>query len=163
MRFEFSIGSGNKQLASRGFTKKLTDDPGILVFYYVFPKNGKKSLSTDLLTVVIPVWKKFAFKEIDWLIAASVFLTIMIAAIFCYFAIWGEWRQQLFYDKRSVVIKNMIQQLETPLSTVSVAAEALRNAQVMLNAEKTNYYQQVINEQNKRMNEHVEKILRELE
>jgi hypothetical protein len=56
----------------------------------------------------------------------------------------------------------MMQQLETPLSTVSVAAEVLRNVRVMHDLGKMNYYQQIINEENQHMNENVEKFLGEL-
>lgn len=163
IRFEFSIGSGNNHLASRGFTKKLTGDPGHLIFHYVFHENDKKGLSNDLLTVVIPVWKKFAFKEMGWIIAASLFLTIMMLVIFCCVFILGERRQQLFYDNRTNAITNMMKQLETPLSTMSVAAEALRNTRVMHDSGRINYYQQIITEENKRMNEQVKKFLRDLE
>jgi two-component system phosphate regulon sensor histidine kinase PhoR len=97
-----------------------------------------------------------------WPIAASVLLTIMIVVIFCYASILGARNQQSYYDIRTKVLKNMLQQLETPLSTMSVAAEALRNARVMQDAGKMNYYQRVINEENKRMNEQVEKFLREI-
>ncbi|MBS1662241.1 MAG: hypothetical protein JST68_14445 [Bacteroidetes bacterium] len=53
----------------------------------------------------------------------------------------------------------MIQQLETPLSTMSVAAEALGNEKVMHNSEKRRFFQQAIDEENKRMTEQVKKIL----
>jgi signal transduction histidine kinase len=107
--------------------------------------------------------KKMIWKEMVWVIATSVFLTLMIMAIFCYAFILGERRQQLFYDKRTNALRNMMKQLETPLSTVSVAAEALRNARVMHDSGKINYYQQIITEENKRMNEQVKKFMRDIE
>jgi two-component system, OmpR family, phosphate regulon sensor histidine kinase PhoR len=107
--------------------------------------------------------KKMIWKEMVWVIAASVLLTLMIMAIFCYAFIVGERRQQLFYDKRTNALRNMMKQLETPLSTVSVAAEALRNARVMHDSRKINYYQQIITEENQRMNEQVKKFMRDIE
>ena len=157
IRFEFSIISNDHQLASRGFHQKLTANSSNLIFHYLFPQNN------DVLTVVVPFAKKLVWKEMVWIIAASLFLTIMIIAIYCYAFILGEWRQQLFYDARTNVIKNMMKQLETPLSTVSVAAEALRNDQVMHDSRKINYYQQIINEENQRMNEEVKKFMRDME
>ncbi|THU30743.1 hypothetical protein FAM09_29525 [Niastella caeni] len=162
IHFEFSIGSANNRLASHGFTQKLTHNTSNLTWYYEFLRNGEKSTSVDRWTIVIPDWEKYALKNMPWIIAASVLLTIMIMAILWGVVILSERSQQLFYDRRAKVIKYMMQQLETPLSTISVAAEALRNARVMHDSGKTKYYQQVINEENKRMNEQVEKMLREL-
>jgi two-component system phosphate regulon sensor histidine kinase PhoR len=163
IHFEFSISSGDNHLTSRGFHQKLTGNSNNLTFYYLFPRNSEKSTSDVALTVVIPFWKKYVFKEMAWIIAASLLLTIMMLAIFCFTFILGERRQQLFYDNRTNAIRNMMKHLETPLSTVSVATEALRNDRVMHDSRKMNYYQQIINEESKRMNEQVKKLLRDLE
>ena len=163
IRFEFSISSSGNHFASHGFNQKLIDNSSNLIFNYAFQGNGEKRTSDDVLTVVVPFWKKYTFKEMAWIIAASLLLTIMILVIFCCTFIWGERRQQLFYDNRTNVIKNMMKQLETPLSTMSVAAEALRNDKVMHDSRKTSYYQQIINEEGQRMNEQVKKMLRDLE
>jgi hypothetical protein len=172
IRFEFSIGSDDDHFASPGFREKLKDNSSHLVLYYEPPPkaafgfwnfDARQKTSTGLWTVVIPFWKTIILKDMAWTITGSVLLTIMILVLFWYVLIWGERRQQLFYKNRSNAIKNMILQLETPLSTVSVATEALRNARVMHDPGKTNYFKQVITEQSRQMNEQVEKIFRELE
>jgi len=158
--FEFSIASNGDQLASHGFDQKLLNDSSNLVMRYMMPEKEGKS---DVLIVVIPLWEKFALKGMIWIIAASLLLTVMMLVIFCYTSILVGRKQQLLYESRTDVIKKMMQQLETPLSTVSVAAEALRSTRLMHDPGKINYYQQVINEENKRMNEQVNIILRDLE
>jgi two-component system phosphate regulon sensor histidine kinase PhoR len=163
INFEFSIALGDHHLASPGFHQQLITNSRNHTFYYVFQPGGKNKTSDDLLIVVVPSLKKMVWKEMVWVIAASLCLTIMIMAIFCYAFILGERRQQLFYDKRTTAIQNMMKQLETPLSTVSVAAEALRNARVMHDSRKINYYQQIITEENQRMNEQVKKFMRDIE
>lgn len=161
LRFEYLTGSDNKQLASRGFSEKLKADPGNLVLYFELPPYSPGTHDNSL-TLVVPQWKNIALKEMSWIIATAVVFTLMILAIFYFAIILGDRRQQLFYEKREKIIQYMMQQLETPLSTVSVATEALRNTNVMQDTSKTNYYQQIINEENKRMREQVEKFLREL-
>lgn len=98
----------------------------------------------------------------SWAIATSVLLTVMITVIFYYAAILSTRNQQRYFDNRTKVIKHMLQQLEAPLSTVSVAAEALRNARVMQDAAQVNYYQRIINEESQRMNEQVKQFLQAL-
>ncbi|WP_207511014.1 hypothetical protein [Longitalea luteola] len=161
IRFEYSIGSGSAQLASPGYRQKLTDDANNLVFYYEFQPAIAQKTTADLLTVVIPDYKKIVFRDMGWIITASVLLTLSVLAILCLTYIISE-RKQAFYENSTNVIKNMMQQLETPLSTVSVAAEALHNAQVMRDSAKINYYQQIIQEENKRMHEQVQKYLRDM-
>ena len=161
LRFEFSIGSGNDQLASLGFTEKSKDNPDDLFLFYEMPAYWEQPTPYNQLTIVVPFWKKTVWKDMAWVIATAVFIIFITLAIFCCAVLLGE-RRQLFYDQRKKAIQSMMQQLETPLSTVAVAAEALRNASVMRDPRKTNYYQQVINEESQRMNEQVEKLLREL-
>ena len=96
-----------------------------------------------------------------WIIFGSVLLTVMIVAVFVCASMISNRRQPL-YDSKTMVIQNMMQQLEAPLSSVSVAAEALRNAKVKHDPGKIDYYQQVITEESQRMNEQVEKFLREI-
>jgi signal transduction histidine kinase len=162
IRFEFSIGSGNDHLASSGFTEKLEADPNNLFLVYEMSPYGDQGDPANQLTVIMPFWKKIALKDMTWVIATAVFIIIITLAIFCCAVLLGERRQQLFYNHRSKAIQLMMQQLETPLSTVAIAAEVLRNASVMHDPRKSNYYHQVINEESQRMNEQVEKFLREL-
>jgi len=160
IQFEFSIGSGDNRLASHGFTQKLIDDSRNLTLYYELQGTGDNITDAPTrLTVVIPGWEKYALKNMVWIIAASGFLTIMVIVIFCCAFILVERKRQLFYDNRTDIMRNLMQQLETPLSTMSVAVEALRNRKVMNNSEKRNYYQQIIREESERMNEKVKKVL----
>lgn len=158
IRFEYSLGSNAEQLASRGFRPKQMDDADNLVFVAEFPLNFEKKPAADVLTVVIPAYNHILFRDMAWIITASVVLTISVLAIFCLAFVISE-RKQEFYENSTNAIKNMMQQLETPLSTISVAAEALHNAKVLHDSAKVHYYQQVIQEENKRMHEQVQKYL----
>jgi two-component system phosphate regulon sensor histidine kinase PhoR len=114
-----------------------------------------------MVTVLVPSWKKKALSEMGWIIVGSVLLTGMIMTIFvCAFMLVTP--KQPLYDSRTLVIQHMMQKLEAPLSTVSVAADALRNAKVKLDPRQVNYYQQIITEESRRMNEQVEKFLRDI-
>jgi len=160
IQFEFSIGSGNNHLTSHGFSQNLIDDSRNLTLYYELQGTGNNITDApERLTVIIPGWEKYALRNMAWIIAASGLLSIMVIVIFYCAFIVGEQRRQLFYDNRTDIMRNLMQQLETPLSTMSVAVEALRNRKVMNNSEKRNYYQQIIREESERMNEKVKKIL----
>lgn len=161
LRFEYGLALHNKQLASAGFNQKRNDQSN-LILQYELRYTGQKheDHSGEMLTILVP--KKTALQDMTWIIIASVLLTIMIIAIFGSVSYFSYKSTQSAYGNRTKLVKNMMQQLEAPLSTVSVAADALRNAKVMHDEGKVNYYQQIITEESQRMNEQVEKFLRQL-
>lgn len=160
--FEYALAIEDEQLfSSPGFTQKKTDTTNNLVLHYVLRRTGEFQPTNESMTVVVPLWKRIALREMGWIISASVVLTLMIMVIFCSASLFGSGRHQL-YEGRDSVVQHMMQQLETPLSTVSLAADALRNDKVKLDPGKVNYYQRVISEENQRMNEQVEKFLRDM-
>jgi two-component system phosphate regulon sensor histidine kinase PhoR len=60
---------------------------------------------------------------------------------------------------KSDFINNMTHELKTPLATVSLAVDAVRNEKVQRDPEKLLYFSGIIKEESKRMNKHVETIL----
>jgi two-component system phosphate regulon sensor histidine kinase PhoR len=53
----------------------------------------------------------------------------------------------------------MTHEFKTPLATISLAVDALRNEKVLTDPAKTKYFNNIIKEENIRMNKHVETIL----
>jgi two-component system phosphate regulon sensor histidine kinase PhoR len=53
----------------------------------------------------------------------------------------------------------MTHELKTPLATISLAIDALRNEKVVKDKQKSDYFNGIIKEENKRMNKQVETIL----
>lgn len=155
--FEFSLQSSRYPVASAGFNSKLAANPNNLTLQYVIGQPAPAHATEDLLILVVPSWRKMAMNDTTWIMLGSILLTLMIGGIFYGTYIWVSRRQQL-YNNRTADIERMIQQLETPLSTVSVAAQALGDAKVLNDTDKITYYQQIINKEVKRMNEEVNKL-----
>ena len=110
--------------------------------------------------IITALKEKLALKEMGWILFTSIVLTIMMVLILCSASLLGAKDQPSHHDEKSDAIKIVMQQLEEPLSTVSVAADALRNDKVMHDPGKISFYQQVISQENERMNREVEKLLR---
>lgn len=155
--FEFSLESSRNSVASPGFTKKLLDNPNSLRLEYPIGQADQPTPAHDLLVLVVPSWRKMVLSDMTWIMMGSLLLTLLIGGIFYGTYIWVSRRQQL-YNNRSADIERMIQQLETPLSTVSVAAQALGDAKVLNDTDMITYYQQIINKEVQRMNEEVNKL-----
>ena len=68
-------------------------------------------------------------------------------------------KQKKLSEIKSDFINNMTHEFKTPLATISLAVDALKNEKVINDRSKTEYFTGIIKEENKRMNKQVEAIL----
>jgi two-component system phosphate regulon sensor histidine kinase PhoR len=69
-------------------------------------------------------------------------------------------RQKKLVEIKNDFINNMTHEFKTPLATISLAVDALRNEKVMADPVRMQYFNAIIKEENQRMNRQVETILR---
>jgi hypothetical protein len=155
IHFEFSIGQGDNRLSSQGFTSKKATDPANLTLLYPLKREDPAGQQA-WLTLVIPAWQHWVLQDMKGTFAICLSLTIMVLVIFYQGILLNN---QKWINSRTDSVVQLMQQLETPLNTLSAAAEALGNDTVMANAAKRDYYQQVIHEASDRMNDRVNKII----
>jgi two-component system phosphate regulon sensor histidine kinase PhoR len=67
--------------------------------------------------------------------------------------------QKKISEIKSDFINNMTHEFKTPLATISLAVDALRNEKVQAEPERAKYFMGIIKEENVRMNKQVEAIL----
>jgi two-component system phosphate regulon sensor histidine kinase PhoR len=68
-------------------------------------------------------------------------------------------KQKKLSDMKTDFINNMTHELKTPIATISIASEALKDAHVRSDAARIERFVHVIHEENKRLAGHVEKVL----
>ena len=68
-------------------------------------------------------------------------------------------RQKKLSEIKNDFINNMTHEFKTPLATISLAVDALRNNKVIEDRTRMEYFSSIIKEENRRMNKHVETIL----
>jgi two-component system phosphate regulon sensor histidine kinase PhoR len=121
--------------------------------------SSLENLSKDeFLIIIVPDEISIVFREIFWFIIGSLLFTLIITTAF-FVTIRTLLIQKKLSEIKSDFINNMTHEFKTPLATISLAVDALRNDKVMGNREKTTYFTDVIKEENKRMNKQVETIL----
>lgn len=113
---------------------------------------------TEFLVVIVPHQNSIVLKELTWFIFGAVLFTLIIIAAF-FLTIRTLLRQKKLGEIKSDFINNMTHEFKTPLATISLAVDALKNEKVAGNKEKTDYFTGIIKEENKRMNKQVETIL----
>ncbi|MGC4037308.1 MAG: HAMP domain-containing sensor histidine kinase [Chitinophagaceae bacterium] len=113
----------------------------------------------EALTIVVPDYKDLVLKSLSLNIGVAIIFTIIIIAAF-YLTLRTMLRQKKLSEIKNDFINNMTHEFKTPLATISLAVDALRNEKVMSNPEKMGYFSSIIKEENQRMNRQVETILK---
>ncbi len=112
----------------------------------------------EFLVVIVPHQNQIIFKEIVWFVLGAILFTLIITTAF-FLTIRALLRQKKLSEIKSDFINNMTHEFKTPLATISLAVDALKNEKVASDPEKTKYFTRVIKEENIRMNKQVETIL----
>ena len=131
---------------------------------YVIPLEPQSGSSyenlarEEYLAVIVPHQKTIIWEEMTWFILGAILFTLIITAAF-FITIRTLLKQKKLSEIKSDFINNMTHEFKTPLATISLAVDALKNEKVKHDIEKTNYFTGIIKEENKRMNKQVETIL----
>lgn len=128
-------------------------------------KSFKSSLFPDALInktiflhLYIPGKNNFIYNSIASMLLASIFFTLVIILIF-FITIRIAFRQKKISEIKSDFINNMTHEFKTPIATISLAADSIRNSKIIHDEEKVNQYINIIKEENQRMNNQVESVL----
>jgi two-component system, OmpR family, phosphate regulon sensor histidine kinase PhoR len=115
--------------------------------------------SDEMLIIVVPQIKTLVFKDMTYRIMAAVLFTLIIFTAF-YLTVNTMIRQKKLSEIKNDFINNMTHEFKTPIATISLAVDAIRNEKVQRDAEKLIYFSSIIKEENQRMNRQVETILK---
>lgn len=171
LEFEFAITSNigfiASEIKSKNFIKLVlnhtsSDNPSTLLIKYpmVAPSGTDfENLTADeMFSLIVPNVKRVLYESMRGKIILAIVCSLIIMAGF-YVTIIALIRQKKLSEIKNDFINNMTHEFKTPLATISLAVDALNNPKVLQNSEKMHYFTNVIKEENKRMNKHVETIL----
>jgi two-component system, OmpR family, phosphate regulon sensor histidine kinase PhoR len=112
----------------------------------------------EQIVVVLPDFAHQVWQGLKWIIAGSILFSLVIIAAF-YVTLKTLYNQKKLSEIKTDFINNMTHEFKTPIATISLAVDAIKNEKVQSNKEKLNYFTAIIKDENKRMNKHVETIL----
>ena len=122
----------------------------------LFP-NDVVGASNQIL-VYFPNQEKFLMRKMGVTLASSILLILLI--IFCFaYAITTIIRQKKLSEVKNDFINNMTHEFKTPISTVSLACEALQDKEISQDESVRERYLDIIKVENKRLAVQVEKVL----
>ena len=92
------------------------------------------------------------------LVLAAIFILIIILAFAS--AIYQLLRQKQISEIKTDFINNMTHEFKTPIATINLALDAIKNPKIIEDKEKILRYAEMIRQENKRMHGQVENVLR---
>jgi two-component system, OmpR family, phosphate regulon sensor histidine kinase PhoR len=112
----------------------------------------------NYLVVYFPKRKSFLLKQMQFTLILSFVLISLIITIFSYVLI-SFIRQKRLSEERNDFINNMTHEFKTPISTISLACEAMKDSHVNQDASMRDTYVDIIRKENMRLATMAEKIL----
>ncbi len=110
------------------------------------------------LQVLFPEKTRFIWKQLTWVVVVT--FIVLIAIIVSMFLLTKTiLHQQNYNTMKSDFISNMTHEFKTPISTISLACEALTDKDMSDDANPDNPFVKMIREENKRLESLVESIL----
>lgn len=131
----------------------------------LFVSNFKKNLlqrtfldTKKNIVLFFPDKKEFLLNSMIWQISSSAFFLMLVIIAF-FLAIQIIFKQKYLSDMKTDFINNMTHELKTPIATISLASEMLKDKAIGGNDANRERYAKIINEENKRLSNHVESVL----
>ncbi|MCS7020142.1 MAG: HAMP domain-containing sensor histidine kinase [Cytophagales bacterium] len=126
------------------------------ITFRLFPKEDR--LPASFLHVYFPDNRKSIFKQMIAVLISSALFNAIVIGCFA-FAISTIIRQKKVSEVTRDFINNMTHEFKTPISTISLACQALQEPTMRTNDRILDRYLNIIREENNRLGHQVEKVL----
>jgi two-component system phosphate regulon sensor histidine kinase PhoR len=123
--------------------------------YLLFPRDYQ---GRNLLFIYFPNEKQFLISQMGTLLGVSLLLIIIIILSF-YYTINTVFKQKKLSIMRNDFINNMTHEFKTPISTIALACEALKDKDIVKTESLFDNYIGIIGEENTRLKVMAEKVL----
>jgi two-component system phosphate regulon sensor histidine kinase PhoR len=153
--FEFAIY--DRDLSTKVQSGNFDLNPESTIGVPVFLDNNNES--DYMLYVDFPKRRNFLLSSILGMIALSILFTSIIVIAYSS-AIYQLIKQRQISQIKTDFINNMTHEFKTPIATINLALDSIRNPKIIGDQEKVMRYLKMIKDENKRMHAQVENVLR---
>ena len=150
----FVINKDGKTVYQSGEIKKepIASD---IITYVLFPYDPPSRL--NYLKVYFPTKGDYISSSVTFIVPSVLFSLILLVTFI--FTIYIVFRQKRLSEMKNDFINNMTHELKTPVSTISLAAQMLKDADITKSPDVFKHISGVINDETKRLGFLVEKVL----
>jgi len=126
---------------------------------FVTDLSADKVFSThNFLFVQFPGDYDFMFSSMKNILLLSLAFSLLIVGVF-YYTVRLILNQKKLGEVKNDFVNNMTHELKTPIATISLAIDSMADPQVKNSEERFNEYTRIVKEENKKLNDHVERVL----
>ncbi|KAA6328362.1 Sensor histidine kinase YycG [termite gut metagenome] len=111
----------------------------------------------SILKVHFPMKRDYIYDSINFIVPSTVF-TVVLLIVFI-FTIYIVFRQKKLTEMKTDFINNMTHEFKTPISTISLAAQMLKDPAIGKSPQMFQHISGIINDETKRLRFQVEKVL----
>ena len=154
---DFKFGIYSNGLATKVKSGYFTKDESKSYMVPMFA--DKYGNSNYQLFVSFPEKQNFIISSIYKILLLSVFFIIVIIIAFVS-SLYQLIKQKQISEIKTDFINNMTHEFKTPIATINLALDAIKNPKIIDDKEKVRRYVKMIREENKRMHAQVENVLR---
>lgn len=131
-------------------------NPNSVYSQELFP-NDPPGRGGAFLKVHFPSKDVYIYQELSFLVPAVMFTFILLVTFIIIITI--TFRQKKLSEMKNDFMNNMTHELKTPVSTISLAAQMLKDGAIMKSPEVFKHISGVINDETERLSFQVEKVL----
>jgi two-component system phosphate regulon sensor histidine kinase PhoR len=155
--YEFGVFSPDRNKIVLEKTGNYHDE--LLFKGFPFPLFSGSAIATrDFLLLYFPQQGKYNLQSLWGMMMVSFLLVLVIIAAFSY-SVFTIIRQRKLSELKNDFINNMTHEFKTPISTISLACQALSDKDIPRSTEMYTDYINIIGDENHRLGEMAEKIL----
>ena len=157
INIEYKYGVYNNDLATKLKSGYYTVNPVISQSYPLFINN--EGISDFTLYIDFPEKNKHILSDISNILLLSLFFIFIIIVAFSS-SLYQLVKQKKISEIKTDFINNMTHEFKTPIATINLALDSIKNPKIINDQEKVLRYIKMIREENKRMHGQVENVLR---
>ena len=152
--FSFQIVDFNNKViySSPGFSTKYQD---AVYTQILFPNDPPAKLNR--LRAYFPTKRNYVYSELSFFIPSLLFTFILLITFI--FTVVSLFRQKRLSEMKNDFINNMTHELKTPVSTISLASQMLKDESILKSPDVFKHVTGVIYDETKRLSFQVEKVL----
>ena len=155
--YEFGVYSPDRSKIVLEKTGKYHDE--LLFKGFPFPLFSGSTIATrDFLLLYFPQQSRYNLQSLWGMMGVSLLLVLVIIAAFSY-SVFTIIKQRKLSELKNDFINNMTHEFKTPISTISLACQALSDKDIPRSKEMYADYINIIGDENHRLGEMAEKIL----
>ncbi|MDR2470089.1 MAG: HAMP domain-containing histidine kinase [Tannerella sp.] len=150
-----SVVNKDNQIVYRNITSEKPTRPAEVITVVLFPNDPPSK--RNYLKIYFPTKNAYISSSISFLVPSAIFSVILLLTFT--FTIYSIFRQKKLSEMKNDFVNNMTHELKTPVSTISLASQMLKDTDIVKNPDVFKHIAGVIQDETKRLGFLVEKVL----